>query len=69
MASLDAISALAAVVRMPMPRGFVRNSTSPALAPELVSTLSGWTKPVTARPYLGSSSRMLCPPVMRAPAS
>ena len=40
-----------------------------AIAPELVSTRSGWTKPVTARPYLGSSSRMLWPPVMSAPAS
>ena len=40
-----------------------------SIAPALVSTRSGWTKPVTARPYLGSSSRMLWPPVMRAPAS
>ena len=52
-----------------MPMGFVSNSTSPGRAPELVSTRSGWTKPVTARPYLGSSSRMLWPPVMSAPAS
>ena len=44
---------------MPMPRGFVKNNTSPGLAPELVNTRSGWTKPVTANPYLGSSSWML----------
>ena len=62
-------SALAAVVRTPMPMGLVKRSASPGFAPELVSIRSGWTKPVTARPYLGSSSRMLWPPVMRAPAS
>ena len=65
----DSISAFWAVVRTPMPMGFVSSSTSPGLAPELVSTRSGWTKPVTARPYLGSSSRILWPPVMSAPAS
>ena len=65
----DSSSAFWAVVRTPIPKGLVSSSTSPGRAPELVSTLSGWTKPVTARPYFGSSSRMLWPPVMRAPAS
>ena len=46
--------------------GLVRMSTSPARAPVFVRTRSGWTKPVTARPYFGSSSSMLCPPVMIA---
>ena len=62
-------SALAAVVTTPMPSGFVRNRTSPGFAPALVRIRSGWTKPVTARPYLGSGSKMLWPPVIRAPAS
>ena len=54
--SSDRSSAFCAVVRMPMPRGLVRNSTSPGFAPEFVRILSGWMKPVTARPYFGSSS-------------
>ena len=65
----EAIPALWAVVRIPTPRGLVSTNTSPGLAPALVSTRSGWTKPVTARPYLGSWSKMLWPPVMMHPAS
>ena len=54
--SSDRRSAFSAVVRMPMPSGFCKNSASPGFAPEFVRTLSGWTKPVTASPYFGSSS-------------
>ena len=57
--SLEQRSAFMAEVRMPMPMGLVSSSTSPSLAPLLVRILSGWTKPVTDRPYLGSSSKML----------
>ena len=60
---------LMAVVTMPEPSGFVSRSWSPGRAPTLRSTLSGWTRPVTARPYLGSGSSMLWPPRMGAPAS
>ena len=38
-------------------------------AEELVSTRSGWIKPVTESPYFGSCASMVCPPVMIAPAS
>ena len=69
MPSWEASSPLWAVDSTPMPRGLVSSSTSPAWAPLLVSTRSGWTNPVTASPYLGSSSKMLWPPVMRQPAS
>ena len=69
MPSGEASSPLWAVDSTPMPRGLVSSSTSPAWAPLLVSTRSGWTNPVTASPYLGSSSKMLWPPVMRQPAS
>ena len=67
--AFESMSALFAVESTPMPIGFVSSSTSPGLASELVSILSGCTKPVTARPYLGSSSCMLWPPVISAPAS
>ena len=62
-------SALAAVVRIPVPRGLVSTSRSPSLAPRLVSTAPGWTRPLTHRPYLGSASSMLWPPAVTAPAS
>ena len=42
---------------MPVPRGLVRKSVSPGLAPPLRRMRSGWTAPMTARPYLGSGSR------------
>ena len=67
--SSEASPAFAAVVSIPIPSGFVNISSSPSFAPLLVSILSGWTNPVTAIPYLGSSSKMECPPVIRAPAS
>lgn len=69
MASGEASPAFAAVVSTPMPMGFVSSSTSPGRAAELVSSFFGCTKPVTARPYFGSGSRMLWPPVMMTPAS
>ena len=40
----------------------------PGPAPTLRRTRSGWTRPVTAIPYLGSGSSMLWPPRMGAPA-
>ena len=52
-----------------MPSGFVRTSASPILAPLFVTTLSSSTKPVTERPYFGSSSCTEWPPHRRAPAS
>ena len=62
------ITLLAAVMIMPTPSAFVSIRTSPGRAPLFVRTLSGRTKPVTHRPYFGSSSKMLCPPAMTAPA-
>ena len=52
-----------------MPSGFVRKSASPGRAPLLRQSPSGWTVPTTARPYFGSSSRIVCPPARTAPAS
>ena len=67
--SSEAIPAFAAVVIMPEPSGLVNMSSSPGFAPLLVIILSGWTNPVTAMPYFGSSSSMEWPPVISAPAS
>ena len=52
-----------------MPRGFVRKSASPGRASLLRQSPSGWTVPTTARPYFGSSSRIVCPPASTAPDS
>ena len=38
-------------------------------APPLRSSRSGWAAPMTARPYLGSGSRIVCPPASVPPAS
>ena len=54
---------------MPVPSGFVRNSTSPGRAPAFGQIASGRTVPTTASPYFGSSSRIVCPPARIAPAS
>ena len=51
----------------PVPRGFVRNSASPGRAPFFGQIASGWAVPMTASPYLGSASRIVCPPASSAP--
>jgi hypothetical protein len=60
---------LIAVAIVPAPSGFVSHSTSPSRPPALVSTSSGCTVPVTARPYLGSGSSIEWPPTIDAPAA
>ena len=49
--------------------GFDSTSTSPGWAPALVQMRSGWTRPCTASPKIGSSERMVCPPATTPPAS
>ena len=55
--------------RMPVPSRFVSTSRSPGRAPPLRISLSGWAAPMTARPYLGSGSRIVWPPASVPPAS
>ena len=43
----------------PEPSGLDRTSRSPGRAPALLHTRSGWTRPCTARPKMGSSERMV----------
>ncbi len=61
--------ALCAVVRRPVPIGFVSQSASPARRRDFSSMCSGSTRPVTAIPYFGSRSITVCPPATTAPAS
>src|SRR5207247_2586761 len=68
-ASSGAAPSLAAVVITPVPSGLERNTRSPARRPPLISTRSGWTRPVTQRPYFGSLSTTVWPPAMTPPAS
>ena len=56
-----------AVVMVPVPNALVSTSRSPGCAPPLVRTRPGCTRPVTASPYFGSLSWMVCPPAMAAP--
>ena len=65
----SAIPALSTVVMMPTPSGLVRISASPGCAAALVSTRSGWIRPITDMPYLGSLSSTVCPPATAPPAS
>src|SRR5205809_3569764 len=69
--STSALAALllAAVVITPVPRGFDTKSRSPRRRPPLMRMRSGWTRPVTQRPYLGSLSTTVWPPAMTPPAS
>ena len=60
---------LSAVDTAPAPSGLVSTSASPARPPALVSTSSGCTIPVTARPYFGSASSIEWPPTIATPAS
>ncbi len=52
-----------------MPSAFVSSSTSPARAPPLRNSRSGWAAPITASPNFGSSSRIVWPPASTPPAS
>ena len=47
---------LMAVAMIPVPSGLVRTKTSPGSPAELVTTSSGWTRPVTDIPNFGSGS-------------
>ena len=69
--STSALAALsfAAVVITPVPRGFVKKSRSPGRRPPLMRMRSGWTRPVTQRPYFGSLSTTVWPPAITPPAS
>ncbi len=49
-------SAFIAVLSMPVPRAFVKMRTSPSFTVLFFSILSGWTNPLTQRPYFGSWS-------------
>ena len=49
-----------------MPSGLESTRTSPGTAPPFVKMRSGWTRPWTARPKIGSSLRMVWPPDDRA---
>ena len=68
-ASGEASLAFTAVLITPTPRGFVSTSTSPGRALQFFQILSGWTKPLTLRPYFGVLSRIVWPPAITAPAS
>ena len=68
-AASGAAPSLAAVVITPVPSALERKSRSPGRRPPLISTRSGWTRPVTQRPYLGSLSTTVWPPAMTPPAS
>lgn len=52
----------------PVPNGLVRTRRSPSCTPLLARTLSGWTTPVTDRPYLAGVSLMEWPPHKTPPA-
>mmetsp|Transcript_83948 Transcript_83948/g.140093 ORF Transcript_83948/g.140093 Transcript_83948/m.140093 type:complete len:213 (+) Transcript_83948:723-1361(+) len=60
---------LPAVPRMPTPSGLVRYNRSPALAVEFFLSMDSGTRPLTARPKIGSGLSMLCPPANAIPAS
>lgn len=60
---------LIAVLTIPVPSGLVSTSRSPGLAPWFVQTRSGWTRPVTARPYFSSGSSTVWPPARTQGAS
>ena len=68
-ASLTSPVALCQEFRTPLPSGLVRVSGCPAAPASIRSSRSGWASPVTAMPYLGSGSSMLCPPATWQPAA
>ena len=57
------------LTRNPVPSRLVSSRTSPGRAPPLRNSRSGWAAPITARPYLGSGSRIVWPPARTPPAS
>ena len=68
-ASSDASPFFSDVVTAPAPTGLVRTSASPERPRAFVITSAGSTTPVTAMPYLGSGSSIVCPPTIATPAS
>ena len=52
-----------------MPSGLVKLSGSPGRPASMRSSAAGSAVPVTAIPYLGSGSSMLCPPATWQPAA
>ena len=58
-----------AVVITPVPMALVRTKRSPVDAFELVICFSGFITPVTAKPYFGSSSSNVWPPMIGVFAS
>ena len=64
-----AASCFAAVVTIPVPSRFVRNSASPGRAPPFINTRAGCTSPSTQSPNFGSASMIVCPPATIPPAS
>jgi hypothetical protein len=60
--------ALCQELSTPEPIGLVRLSGWPGGPASIRSSSAGSASPVTAMPYLGSGSSMLCPPATRQPA-
>ena len=58
-----------AVLIILTPKGFVTINKSPTLQLLFCNILSGWTTPVTDKPYLGVASWIECPPARTPPAS
>ena len=53
----------------PVPSGLDSTRTSPGRPPPFVKMRSGWTRPCTASPKIGSSLRMVWPPTTEPPAA
>ncbi len=58
-----------AVLKIPTPKGFVRNKWHPSSAVSLRLRSLIATRPVTANPKIGSGLSILCPPARGMPAS
>ncbi len=68
MTSAGAFPCLSAVATTPVPIALVRISRSPGAARSMVIRAAGSARPVTARPYLGTGSSIVCPPATKHPA-
>mmetsp|Transcript_81346 Transcript_81346/g.225220 ORF Transcript_81346/g.225220 Transcript_81346/m.225220 type:complete len:209 (+) Transcript_81346:347-973(+) len=68
-ASAFAAPRFSAVLRMPVPNGFVRISASPSRNALFFQIFFGCRTPMTARPYFGSVSSTEWPPRIWMPAS
>ena len=66
--SAGAAPCLSAVATTPVPIALVRISRSPGAARSMVISAAGSATPVTARPYLGTGSSIVCPPATKHPA-